>query len=93
MILGVLGAVMAIQTGRFCLAKSVSVNRWLVEHIGSFIGSGIGAYNAFMAFGGRSMFGELGQWQLIFWVAPGVIGAVATACQSRRYKNGLAVTR
>jgi hypothetical protein len=55
MILGVLGAVMAIQTGRFCLAKSVSVNRWLVEHIGAFIGSGIGAYNAFMAFGGRSM--------------------------------------
>jgi hypothetical protein len=46
---------MAIQTGRFCLAKSVSVNRWLVEHIGAFIGSGIGAYTAFMAFGGRSM--------------------------------------
>lgn len=93
MIFGVLGTVMAIQTGRFCLAKSVSVNRWLVEHIGAFIGSGIGAYTAFMAFGGRSMFGELGQWQLVFWVAPGVIGAIASARLSCKYKNGLAATR
>ena len=57
MILGVLGTVFAIQSGCFCLAKSVPVNRWLVEHIGASIGSGIAAYTAFMVFGGRNMFG------------------------------------
>ncbi|MFT5923461.1 MAG: hypothetical protein ACI9LE_000443 [Paraglaciecola sp.] len=89
-IFGVLGTVLAIQSGRFCLAKSVPVNRWLVEHIGSSIGSGIGAYTAFMSFGGRSMFGNIGEWQFVFWVAPGVIGAIASARMSRKYKHGLA---
>jgi hypothetical protein len=89
-IFGVLGTVLAIQSGRFCLAKSVPVNRWLVEHIGSSIGSGIGAYTAFISFGGRSMFGYIGEWQFVFWVAPGVIGAIASARMSRKYKNGLA---
>lgn len=89
-VFGILGAVLAIQAGRFCLAKSVSSNRWLVEHLSAFIGSGIGAYTAFMAFGGRSIFGSLGQWQIIFWIAPGVIGAIASARMSRKYKNGLA---
>jgi hypothetical protein len=90
MIFGVLGTVLALQSGRFCLSKSVAVNRWLVEHIGASIGSGIGAYTAFLSFGGRSMFGDIGQWQLVFWVAPGVIGAIASARMSRKYKNGLA---
>jgi hypothetical protein len=90
-VFGLLGAVLAFQTGRFCLAKSVSANRWLVEHLSAFIGSGIGAYTAFLAFGGRSMFGELGQWQIVFWIAPGVIGAMASARMSRKYKNGLMV--
>ena len=57
MILGVLGTVFAIQSGCFCLAKSVPVNRQLVEHIGASIGSGIVTYSALMVFGGRSMFG------------------------------------
>jgi hypothetical protein len=87
---GILGSLLAIQTGRFCLAKSVSANRWLVEHLSAFIGSGIGAYTAFLAFGGRSMVGDLGQWQIVFWIAPGVIGAIASARMSRKYKNGLA---
>ena len=89
---GLLGSVLSIQTGQFCLTKSVSTNRWLVEHLGAFIGSGIGAYTAFLAFGGRSMLGDLGQWQIVFWIAPGVIGAIASTRMSRKYKNGLVVT-
>ncbi|PKG93039.1 hypothetical protein [Paraglaciecola sp. MB-3u-78] len=92
-IFGVLGAVLAIQTGRFCLANSVSANRWLVEHLSAFIGSGIAAYTAFLAFGGRSMFGDLGPFQLVFWVAPGVIGTIAIARMSRKYKEGLAAKK
>ena len=92
-VFGTLGGVLALQMGSYCLAKSVTANRWLVEHLSAFIGSGIAAYTAFCAFGGRSMFSELGQWQLIFWVAPGVIGAIASAAMSRKYKNGLAAVR
>tara|TARA_B110000908_G_scaffold131730_1_gene155073 strand:+ start:843 stop:962 length:120 start_codon:yes stop_codon:yes gene_type:complete len=35
------------------------------------------------------MFRELGEWQLVFLVAPGVIGAITSARMSRKYKNGL----
>lgn len=92
-IFGILGAVLAFQIGAFCLTKSVTPNRWLVEHLGAFIGSGIGAYTAFIAFGGRTIFSELGQWQLVFWIAPGVVGAIATALMSRKYKHGLVKAR
>jgi hypothetical protein len=36
------------------------------------------------------MLGDLGQWQIVFWIAPGVIGAIASARMSRKYKNDLA---
>lgn len=91
-VFGLLGVVQAIQKGRFCLAKSVTANRWLVEHLSAFMGSGIAAYTAFFAFGGRSMFGELGQWQIVFWIAPGVIGSIAITRMSRKYKVDPKVT-
>jgi uncharacterized membrane protein len=90
-VFGVLGAVLALRNGHFCLSKSVSTNRWLVEHLSAFIGSGIAAYTAFLAFGGRNMFAGLDQWQLFFWITPGVIGAIAITRMSRKYKNGLTV--
>jgi hypothetical protein len=93
MVFGMLGIVLAIQAGRFCLAKSVKANRWLIEHLSSFIGTGIGAYTPFMAFGGRSMLGDLGQWQLVFWLAPGLIGAIFSIRMSRKYQHGLAASK
>lgn len=51
----------------------------LVAHLGGLIGSGIGAYTAFFAFGGARLFGDLlpGQWQVIPWVLPAIIGTIA----------------
>jgi len=56
-------------------------------HLNGMIGSGIGAYTAFFAFGGRSLLGELlpGQWQVIPWVLPTVIGVIAASRVSRRW--------
>ena len=52
------------------------------------IGSGIGAYTAFLAFGGRVMFSDMGQYQILFWVAPGIIGGTAISLLVRKYKGG-----
>lgn len=51
----------------------------VVAHLSGLIGSGIGAYTAFFAFGGDRLFGDLlpGQWQVIPWVLPAIIGTVA----------------
>ena len=84
-IFGILGLVLSIGMLKYCFKSSVKPGAWGAEHLGSMIGSGIGAYTAFLAFGGRQLFSDIGQWQLIFWIAPGVIGSIAIARLSRKY--------
>jgi uncharacterized membrane protein YsdA (DUF1294 family) len=85
-IFGVLGTAIGTQMLRYCFAKQINHKQWLVEHLTSFIGTGIGAYTAFLAFGGRSLFSGLGEWQIIFWITPGLIGGIASGILSRNYK-------
>mgnify|MGYP000435942374 CR=1 FL=1 len=60
---------------------------WIMEHLHGMIVSGIAAHTAFLAFGGRSLLGELltGQWMIIPWVAPTVIGLITIKLLKRKY--------
>ena len=58
---------------------------WLKEHLGAMIATGIGAYTAFFAFGGRTLLGNIGDWQLFFWIAPGVLGGITIRQMSQKY--------
>lgn len=66
--------------------KTVTNNRWLIEHASAMIGSGIAAYTAFFAFGGRALFEELltGHWMMVPWLIPSLIGIPATIWFKRR---------
>ncbi|NCP66521.1 MAG: hypothetical protein GW836_18045 [Paraglaciecola sp.] len=88
-IFGVLGSILGWQMLRFCLAQQVSATQWLIEHFAAFIGSGISAYTAFISFGGQRLFDDLGYWQLVFWVAPGVIGGTASWLLARKYRRNI----
>ena len=59
----------------------------LKAHLSGLIGSGIGAYTAFFAFGGSRLLAELlpGQWQVVSWMIAPVIGTIAIQRLSRRY--------
>lgn len=59
----------------------------VVAHLSGLIGSGIGAYTAFFAFGGSRLLGEIltGQWQVIPWILPSIIGTFAISRLARRY--------
>ncbi len=61
----------------------------LVAHLGGLIGSGIGAYTAFFAFGGARLLGDIltGQWQVIPWVLPAIVGTFAINRLSRRFRD------
>ena len=68
-----------------------SVN-WYQEHYKGMITSGIAAYTAFLAFGGRQFLGELlpGMWQILPWIAPTIIGITAMRLMDRYYlKKGV----
>jgi hypothetical protein len=87
MVFSVLGFFVGVSMLKYCLKKEVKSRQWIVEHITATIGSGIGAYTAFVAFGGRTLLSDLGEWQLLFWIAPGVIGSIASAILCKKYKG------
>lgn len=70
----------------YLYSKTVTSNRWLIEHASAMIGSGIAAYTAFFAFGGRALFAELltGHWMMLPWLIPSLIGIPATIWFKRR---------
>ncbi len=74
---------------KYIFQREVTHNRWLIEHFSGLIGSGIGAYTAFFAFGGRRILGHIfvGQLQLIPWIAPAVIGTAFTFWLTRKYQQ------
>ncbi|MGM0526477.1 MAG: hypothetical protein ACQEQ8_09835 [Pseudomonadota bacterium] len=75
----------AAQVLHYAYAKHVAPNRWLMEHLSSMCGSGIAVYTAFFAFGARHVLAELGQWQLVFWILPGLLGGIAIHFWTRKY--------
>ena len=62
---------------------------WLTEHLSGMIISGIAAYTAFFAFGGRAMLGKIltGYWQILPWVLPTIIGIIAIKYQKKKYEK------
>ncbi len=64
-------------------------NGWLLEHLRGLLGAGIGAYTAFFVFGGSRVLGEVltGNWMLLPWLAPTVVGTVLIRRYSRRYRR------
>jgi len=72
------------------MTKEVAFNKeaWLKMHISGTIVSGIAAYTAFFAFGGRTLFGELlpGALQAIPWILPTLLGVFFIRIQNKKYK-------
>lgn len=85
-VFGILGIMISTGMLRYCFTEKLKPKQWLIEHLGGMIGSGIGAYTAFIAFGGRKFFADLGSLQIIFWIAPGVIGSIAIYSLSKKYQ-------
>ena len=87
MVFGGVSVSAAIGMLKYIFRKEVAVNAWLIEHFSGLIGSGIGAYTAFFAFGGRRVLSHIfvGNLQLIPWIAPSVIGIAFTIWLTRKY--------
>ena len=80
---------------RYAFKDALAPKEWWIEHLGSLIGSGIGAYTAFFVFGGSRLLAQFLQggfesWSLVFWFAPGVIGGIAIGVLSRQYRHKFA---
>ncbi|MBL6804839.1 MAG: hypothetical protein ISQ56_05885 [Pseudomonadales bacterium] len=94
-ILFVLFGVFEIYTSASCLyfalKPTTRAKEWWTEHLNGLIASGIAAYTAFFVFGGLNflsdVFGDTVRgYSILLWVAPGVIGGIAIAYQTRKYR-------
>ena len=74
---------------QYALRRTVGPREWVIEHFGSMIGSGIGAYTAFFAFGGARLASEWlgGNLKVIPWVLPAIIGTIVSARLATRYRR------
>lgn len=77
-IFGGIALVAAIGMWRDTRMTSPGRRDLVIAHFNGLIGSGIGAYTAFFAFGGSRFLGDLlqGQWQVVPWVMPAIIGTI-----------------
>lgn len=88
LVFAVLGIANAARMLRYTFKAQIAPREWLLEHISFAVGCGVAAYTAFAAFGGRALLGELlpGQWQMLPWILPTVIGTTYARYASRPYQ-------
>lgn len=62
---------------------------WFTEHMADMIISGIAAYTAFFAFGGRTILGHIftGYWMIVPWVGPTIIGIFTIKYLKKYYEK------
>lgn len=89
MVFAGISIVTSLRILAYLYTPTVAGNRWLIEHVGAMIGSGIAAYTAFFAFGGRTFFAELltGHWIMIPWLLPSLMGIPASIWFKRRLSS------
>lgn len=92
-VFGLLGVAVSVGTLRYCFKTTIKPGEWVIEHLSAMIGSGIGAYTAFLAFGGRVIYSDLGAWQMVFWIAPGVIGGIAASVIAQKYAKQMGLAK
>ena len=87
MIFSVLAVSGSVGMLRESLRATLTPREALVAHFNGLIGTGVGAYTALFAFGGREFLSNLlsGQWQILPWVAPAIIGTLAISRMKRRF--------
>jgi hypothetical protein len=87
--LGWLGIASARQDRRYVFGPRPQLRMgWLYKHIECMVGLGIAFHTAFLVFGARRYFPFMeGPLQMVFWIAPSVIGVAASNAWIRAYQR------
>ncbi|MCO7224088.1 hypothetical protein [Pleionea sp. CnH1-48] len=77
----------SIGMAHYIYKAEIKQREWILAHMRGIVGSGIGAYTAFFAFGGRQLFAELltGNLMVIPWILPAVIGVISMSAFKKKY--------
>ena len=77
----------AVTNLRYAWRRTIDRSDRIRSHLSAMIGAGIASHTAFFVFGANRYLNDLlvGHWQLVPWIAPGVVGGVIINVVSRRY--------
>ena len=89
MIFSGLGLVLALAMLRYNFKQETKNGEWIIEHLSTVIGAGIGAYTAFFVFGGSRLLQDVmsSEIRLALWVLPGVIGTIIIRTFAAKYRQ------
>jgi len=82
-----LGAFLAVGQLRFWLRSPVTRTQWLLEHMSGMGGSCITTVTAFLVVNAQRM--GFGTFDVLVWVAPGVLGSIGLGLWLRRWRARL----
>ncbi len=73
------------------LSGPLDAHERILAHLQGMLGAAIGAYTAFFVFGGNRFLSAWleGYWALVPWIAPALLGTIASAWYERRYRERL----
>ncbi|MEM9388045.1 MAG: hypothetical protein AAGA68_23520 [Pseudomonadota bacterium] len=89
MVFGGLALVSGPRMLHRALSGPLPAQERIIAHLEGMLGASIGAYTAFFVFGGNRFLSEWldGYWALIPWIAPAVLGSIASGWYARRYRR------
>ena len=87
-VLSVVGSINSLVDTRI---PAMDRKQRLKAHFGGLIGTGVAAYTAFFAFGGSRLLADIltGQWQVIAWITPAIIGTIAVRMVEKKQQQGV----
>jgi hypothetical protein len=84
-----IGAFGGLGPLRYLFARNSEGNEWMVQHLGSMGTGAISAVTAFFVVNAQGW--GMGDYALVFWIAPGILGGIALSLLGGRVrKHGLA---
>lgn len=93
-IFGPLAVVNAASMAHYSFKASLTPRQWVLEHLGNLLGAGIATHTAVLIFGSARIINDWipKGYELVPWIAPGVIGLIATQIYRRHYQKRFAST-
>ena len=87
LVFGIIGVLASMGDLRRFIPKEGIDKSWLRQHYEAMIFSGVAAYTAFFAFGGRTLFGSLlaGWWGIVPWILPTLLAFLILPYINRHY--------
>lgn len=94
-VFGSIALINSLQSLHYVFKRVLTPKHWVLEHLNNLLGAGIASHTAVLVVGAGSVLAKYipANYQLLPWIAPGVIGGIGIALARRYYQQKFGVSR